>query len=74
MRNKTQQCAVHRSSSVQAAENRYLEVYAGKLEALTKTGGMGGCYGHLKGGEGCEIIWWEACSTSGTRMEARRDP
>ena len=36
--------------AVQAAEDRYLEVYADKLEGFTKAGDMIGWYEHLKGG------------------------
>ena len=35
---------------MQAAEGRYLEVYACELEEFTLAGGMRGWYGHLKGG------------------------
>ena len=35
---------------MQAAEYRYLEVYACGLEGFTKAGDMKGWYGHLKGG------------------------
>ena len=35
---------------MQAAEDRYLEVYPGTLEEFTKAGDLRGWYGHLKGG------------------------
>ena len=35
---------------VQAAEGRYLEMYACELEKFTSAGDMRGLYGHLKGG------------------------
>ena len=35
---------------VQAAEDRYLEMYACELEEFTLAGGMRSWYGHLKGG------------------------
>ena len=35
---------------MQAAEDRYLEVYACELEEFTVAGDVTGCYGHLKGG------------------------
>ena len=34
---------------IQAAEDRYLEVYACELEKFTKVGDVKGWYGHLKG-------------------------
>ena len=35
---------------IQAAEDRYLEVYACKLEEFIVAGDVRGWYGHLKGG------------------------
>ena len=35
---------------MQAAEDRYLEVYAGELEEFTLVEDTKGWYGHLKGG------------------------
>ena len=56
---------------IQAAEDRYLEVYACKLEEFTKAGYMKGWYGHLKGvGGSCRVRGWEASSSSGTRTES----
>ena len=34
---------------METAENRYLEVYAGEREELTKAGDMKGWYSHIKG-------------------------
>ena len=35
---------------IQAAEDMYVQEYAGEFEEFTKTGDMKGCYGQFKGG------------------------